>query len=413
VTKKKKRKDPWVHEHEPLPEAEDWVEFSGERIWPAGFTEGGFPYGLSEEDFRRMNAEHASAVGWARARHILEVVLGGREPGTSVDVGYVKKMGQGLSRDVYAAEVEVRAPSGREIVEAAVLLPRRDADPGLGERSQREAHLLSRLANIDLPFRVPRFFGLYPDGSRLGFVREGSRPLELPHVSLGAAAPTTPPRRHRRLQFPLAPRCRAYSLVRSFERGVELDLRAGRQGRVVPWQKVGAIAAAIHRIGPAALPGLRPRYATRRDHAEAAIEELGEMTEPEGREAHAWATEHLPPASPSTLVHGDLLGQNILVGFDERDAVIDWEYAQFGDPAYDLAIVTRGVRRPFQIEKGMERLLDAYANAGGAEVTRAHIHLHELAMVGGWYQDALEGRSRHAPPHYLQLLRGLLGRARI
>jgi aminoglycoside phosphotransferase (APT) family kinase protein len=180
----------------------------------------------------------------------------------------------------------------------------------------------------------------------------------------------------------------------------------------VPWQKVGTIAAAIHRIGPAVLPGLQPRYPTRRDHAEAAIEELGEMTEPEGREAHAWAKEHIPPAAPSTLVHGDLLGQNILVGMDGRDAVIDWEYAQFGDPAYDLAIVTRGVRRPFQVEGGMERLLDAYANAGGADVTRAHVQVHELAMVARWYQDALEGRSRHAPQHYLQLLRGMLGRVR-
>jgi thiamine kinase-like enzyme len=29
-------------------------------------------------------------------------------------------------------------------------------------------------------------------------------------------------------------------------------------------------------------------------------------------------------------------------------AVIDWEYAIRGHPAYDLAIVTRGTRRPFQ-----------------------------------------------------------------
>jgi aminoglycoside phosphotransferase (APT) family kinase protein len=95
-------------------------------------------------------------------------------------------------------------------------------------------------------------------------------------------------------------------------------------------------------------------------------------------------------------VHGDLLGQNILLGVDDRDAVIDWEYAQFGDPAYDLAIVTRGVWRPFQIEKGMERLLEAYAKAGGAEVTRAHVNLTSWRWwrVGTRTRRAVRARTR-------------------
>jgi hypothetical protein len=86
---------------------------------------------------------------------------------------------------------------------------------------------------------------------------------------------------------------------------------------------------------------------------------------------------------------------------------------QFGDPAYDLAIVTRGVRRAFQVERGLERVLEAYAAASGTEVTRAHVHRHELAMVACWYKDAQGGQSPHAPPHYLRPLRSVLGRARI
>ena len=121
--------------------------------------------------------------------------------------------------------------------------------------------------------------------------------------------------------------------------------------------------------------------------------------------------EHLPPDTPSKLVHGDLLGQNILLGLSEPDAVIDWEHAQFGDPAYDLAIVTRGVRRPFQIEGGMDGLLEAYARAGGAEIERKHVRLHELALAARWYRDALTGESANAPPQQLQFLRSLLRRA--
>jgi hypothetical protein len=64
------------------------------------------------------------------------------------------------------------------------------------------------------------------------------------------------------------------------------------------------------------------------------LQELDEMCEPEAVDPCAWEEEHLPPGTASTLIHGDLLGQNILLGLGGPDAVIDWEYAQFGDPAY-------------------------------------------------------------------------------
>src|SRR5260370_42684213 len=35
---------------------------------------------------------------------------------------------------------------------------------------------------------------------------------------------------------------------------------------------------------------------------------------------------------------------------------VDWECAQSGDAAYDLAIVTRGVRRPLRVANGLQRL---------------------------------------------------------
>ena len=75
--------------------------------------------------------------------------------------------------------------------------------------------------------------------------------------------------------------------------------------------------------------------------------------------------EHVPPDEPSVLLHGDLLGQNILLAVDGPHHVIDWEYATRGDPAYDLAIVTRGVKQPFQIAGGLDRLRDAYRAQSG------------------------------------------------
>jgi aminoglycoside phosphotransferase (APT) family kinase protein len=145
--------------------------------------------------------------------------------------------------------------------------------------------------------------------------------------------------------------------------------------------------------------------------APAAIAELDDEFEPEMVDAREWMHAHLPPEAPSKLVHGDLLGQNVLLGLSEPDAVIDWEYAQFGDPAYDLAVVTRGVRRPFQIQGGMDRLLEAYARAGGAEIDRKHVRIHELALATRWYREATSGESAHAPIQQLQFLRSLLRRA--
>jgi len=363
-----KRRMRWEHQHEPTPDGEEWVECGGQAMWAAGFTDAGFPYGLTEEEFRTANARDDSEAGWARAKRILQAIFHEREQGATVDVGYVKKMGHGLSRDIFAAEITIVTGSKPDMSEVAVLLPRRGCDSDINERTRKEARLLGDLATAGLPFRVPRIFGVYPDAGHL-------------------------------------------ALVRGFERGVELDLRAGRQARVRPWETVATIAAAIHKLTTNTLPWLAPRFSTRRDHALAAVAELDDLNEAEAADARAWMQEHLPAATPSRLLHGDLLGQNILLGLSEPDAVLDWEYAQFGDPAYDLAIVTRGVRRPFQIEGGLDRLLDANAQAGGADVTRAHVHVHELSLAARWYKDALNGDSRHAPAQQLQFLRSLLRRA--
>ena len=64
-----------------------------------------------------------------------------------------------------------------------------------------------------------------------------------------------------------------------------------------------------------------------------------------------------------------------------------------------LAIVTRGVRKPFQIDRGIERLLDAYetASAGQSVARVEHVRIHELALAATWYEEALKGVSGHEP----------------
>ena len=82
-----------------------------------------------------------------------------------------------------------------------------------------------------------------------------------------------------------------------------------------------------------------------------------------------------------------------------------------GDPAYDLAIVTRGARRPFQVTEGMERFLEAYVQAGGPEITVRDVRFYEVCMVASWYREALGSRHVHPPEEELNRLRGVLRRA--
>lgn len=120
----------------------------------------------------------------------------------------------------------------------------------------------------------------------------------------------------------------------------------------------------------------------------------------------------LPPDHPGVLLHGDLLGQNILLAPGDPPTVIDWEYARCGDPAYDLAIVTRGGWRPFRIADGLARLLDAYRHHGGLDARAEHVHIHELAMIAGWYRTALAEHAELAAAQELDRMRGLLRRLR-
>ncbi len=355
-------------EHEPIPTGSDWAESGGQLIWAVDFTEGGLPYGLSEDELRTSSEETDWQAGWARAKRVMRVALERwAGAGARADVGYVKKIGDGLSREIFAAEVDVGGASKHHVLHVAALLPHEGAGAGIGVRTKSEFQLLRYLGQIQLPFRVPKAFGVVPEAGHL-------------------------------------------SLVRSFERGIELDLRAGRQGRVRPWEVVGGIAAAIHQVTAQQLGSPQLRFSNRREHAKSTLDRFEGLSGPEANDARAWIMEHLPAPEPSVLVHGDLLGQNILLGLDEGDAVIDWEYAQFGDPAYDLAIVTRAARRPFQIDRGLERLLEAYERAGGSEVKPCHVHIHELGLAGHWYQEALKGHGPHAPEQQLQFLSGLLRR---
>lgn len=362
---------------EPLLEGEEWVEWGGELVWAVGFTSGGAPYGCSVEEYRQWSMAASRRAGWARSKRILERVFwAGRQEDVRVDVGWVKFVGDGLFRKAYAATVELSPDRDAESGAYVVLLPKQDVEPEFTTRVRREATILHRLRRLPVPFSVPRIVGVMPVEGRPALIEE-------------------------------------------FVEGFQLDLRAGRQGRLKPWEIIGKLAAEVHAVDCEALAPALAGSATRRQHAQACLRVFDGLQEPLIREAHEWSQSHLPPADPASLLHGDLLGQNILCALDDPLAsqspftLIDWEFACRGDPAYELAVVSRGVRRPFQVTHGLEKLLDAYAAAGGSFVSVSQVRVHELCLVADWYRDALQGEPGMAPPeHYMQQLRAVLRRAK-
>ncbi len=284
-----------------------------------------------------------------------------------IEVGRLDYRGKGLCRSAYAAEAEI-AGDPRGARSYVVLLPNADAEPGCARRTRREADVLMALAGCDLPLRVPELVALLDDDGRP-------------------------------------------ALIETRVAGMQIASDSGRWALPAPWQTVAKVAAAVHGVDTTLLEGL-DGHSTRRDHAQANLAIFDGLDDPLVLDAHAWALEHLPPPSPAALLHGDLLGQNILLLLDgDRLGLIDWENAQLGDPAYDLAIVTRGLRQPFKTSDGLALLLDAYVEAGGESVTAAEVHLYELWLITLWYRGALAGEPGHQPEQYLNHLRGVLRRA--
>ena len=329
-----------VPHDEPGIESDDsWVEAGGELILAAGFTEAGFPYGTTIDQYRKASVRYEPQAGWARAKHAIERVCSEAFQ-REVDVGFVKLGGTGLSRDAFRAAVD----DGGQEIDVYALVPNRFAAPGYDQRAVFELRLLAALSQRELGIRVPKALGALRD--RAGVI-----------------------------------------LIEEVVEGLPLDLRAGRQGTVRPWVVVAEIAAEVHALDLDGLPEGVRRSQDCRAYGESHAASIG-RDHPLLRAAAEWMLEHLPPREACVLLHGDLLGQNVHLGFGQPPGVLDWEWAEIGDPAYELAVVTRGVRQPFRLSNGLGQLLDEYSAAGGRPLTPARVAFYELGLLARQFQDA-------------------------
>lgn len=162
-------------------------------------------------------------------------------------------------------------------------------------------------------------------------------------------------------------------------------------------EALAAELARIHTVTRATTPGLPlDRGQPPGSPARAAIAFAHGMLEA-CREPHPaielalrWLEDHLPPPGEETLVHGDFRVGNFLVGPEGLTAVLDWEFARFGDPMEDVSwLCVRDWRfGQLQLPAGglarRERFYAAYQRASGRAVDPRRVHWWEVLGNVRW-----------------------------
>ena len=170
--------------------------------------------------------------------------------------------------------------------------------------------------------------------------------------------------------------------------------------------RLGAELAKLHRVAPP-VPGLGfipvppgsaalARIAEYRAH----LDEMG-SAECVLEWALAWLERHAPPAVPPRLLHADFRTGNYLVDRGELTAVLDWEFAGFGDPLEDLGWMLGKYWRFGAYEREAGGIGTREALFGGYEAEAGHaIDRARRALLGGYGDRALGGdrADAGAPP---------------
>ena len=170
--------------------------------------------------------------------------------------------------------------------------------------------------------------------------------------------------------------------------------------------RLGAELARLHRVVPP-IPSLdfipvgegpwaRTRVAEYRRHLDAmgCAEYVLEW-------ALAWLERHAPAAVPPRLLHGDFRTGNYLVHRGELAAVLDWEFAAFGDPLEDLGWMLGRYWRfgAYEREAGgigsRAALLAGYEAEAGHPIDRSAVPYWEVMGTVRWAVIALMQAARH------------------
>lgn len=195
--------------------------------------------------------------------------------------------------------------------------------------------------------------------------------------------------------------------------GVAAGHRLARDEALVPdraalARELGANLGRLHHIAPPQ-PGLEflgqpPLDAARERVAayRADLDALGETgVNPALEWGLRWCELGAPAATPAVLLHRDYRTGNYLVHEGHLAAVLDWEFAGWGDPVEDIGwFFARCWRfgQAARVAGGIgpaQAFLDGYASAGGREVTIEQTRYWQVMAHIRWSVIALQQAERH------------------
>src|SRR4030095_6902610 len=266
--------------------------------------------------------------------------------------GRLRASYEGLCHDNYPFEA-----GGRELVLRLVkvfgsLLTAKETC----ERMRLEAETLRCLAKCAFPFSVPQLINTVKDecGVIIGMIESSVDGIPLSKSQHGVAG------------------------------GSRLEM-------------IAEVAAQVHEL-PVNCFGHLPACEDSVSHVEEALMEVPAIAYeawPIANVVREWIRAHLVKR-PGVVLHGDLLPQNVFwdIHGNERLSVIDWECARKGDPAFDLAIVTRGARQPLKEKGGRERFLERDNEISGAALPMRAVQIHELILQLLWLGEAAESEAK-------------------
>lgn len=207
-----------------------------------------------------------------------------------------------------------------------------------------------------------------------------------------------------------------------------LDLDEPAATRVL--RQLGGAVGHLHRLDPlttdvptdedqhwqaSASPGAADPVPAVLDGLGAAADELA-PDRPTFALALRWAELNRPAPVPPVVVHGDFRIGNMIVNESGVAALVDWEFARYGDIAEDLAFFCL---RPWRF--GRERypaggigsrrtLLAGYAEVSGVEISAERMHYWEVVNQIRWGLYCLQQAVGYIRGEHHSLERFVLGR---
>jgi aminoglycoside phosphotransferase (APT) family kinase protein len=324
-----------------------------------------------------------SRYNYGDLRHLIQRSLQARSGSAARVEGKIERMPRGLWHENYWFWVQERSPSGARAEQGYVLrlLEQRhnwQAGPEPHERLLREGQTLQGLKRADFPLATPEFICFVVDDES-----------------------------------------QVIGMIETAVPGSSLDAFKDRS----TLRSIGRAAANVHRMAVGEFHHLASSV-DRAQHVQARLAELDEALFaefPSAREIREWIQGHLPSGGGTCLLHGDLLPQNLLWNWEEssRDepliGIVDWEMACIGDPAYDLAIVSRGNRNVHGVKEGLEILVEEYLTHGGRPIELTDVRVHELLLIFGWLEESWREHQKpdasgHGPDFYENQLQSLFRR---